>query len=109
MNFLITISSLKQKYYEKQQKNFHPIKTIGALVFLLAFTLNIQTSLNGEWELVNVGLAQGSGGSGGSGGGGDAPTCAAGGCNASSCSFTEEISVLGNGVTYSNSTTCVDT
>lgn len=38
---------------------FHPIKLIGALVFLMAFTLNIQTSLNGEWELVNVGFAQG--------------------------------------------------
>lgn len=47
---------------------FHPIKLIGALVFLMAFTLNIQTSLNGEWELVNVGFAQGSGGSSGSGG-----------------------------------------
>lgn len=48
---------------------FHPIKLIGALVFLMAFTLNVQTSLNGEWELVNVGFAQdGSGGSEGSGG-----------------------------------------
>lgn len=47
---------------------FHPVKYIGALLFLMAFTLNIQTSLNGEWELVNVGFAQGSGGSGGSGG-----------------------------------------
>ena len=37
---------------------FHPIKLIGALVFLMAFTLNIQTSLNGEWDLVNVGFAQ---------------------------------------------------
>lgn len=43
---------------------FHPVKLIGALVFLMAFTLNIQTSLNGEWELVNVGFANGSGGSG---------------------------------------------
>lgn len=53
---------------KNRKTNFHPIKLIGALVFLLAFTLNIQTSLNGEWELVNVGIAQGSGGSGGSGG-----------------------------------------
>ena len=46
-------------------------------MFLMTFTLNIQTSLNGDWELVNAGLARnesdGSGGHGGSGGrgGGD--------------------------------------
>ena len=50
---------------------FHPIRLIGTLVFLMAFTLNIQTSLNGEWELVNAGFAlNGSGGDGGSGGSG---------------------------------------
>ncbi|AEL26719.1 hypothetical protein [Cyclobacterium marinum] len=40
----------------------------------MTFTLNIQTSLNGEWELVNAGFARngsdGSGGHGGSGGSG---------------------------------------
>jgi len=36
---------------------FHPIKLVGALVFLMAFVLNIQTSLNGDWELVNVGYS----------------------------------------------------
>lgn len=44
---------------------FHPIKLVGALVFLMAFVLNIQTSLNGDWELVNVGFAQGTSGTGG--------------------------------------------
>lgn len=44
---------------------FNPIKLIGALVFLMAFMLNIQTSFNGEWELVNVGVASGTGGTGG--------------------------------------------
>lgn len=39
----------------------------------MAFTLNIQTSLTGQWELVNVGYAQDSGGSGtGDDGGGTA-------------------------------------
>ena len=38
-------------------------------MFLMAFTLNIQTSLDGQWELVNVGFAQDSEGSGGSSGG----------------------------------------
>ncbi|MEB2785528.1 hypothetical protein [Algoriphagus persicinus] len=37
---------------------FHPIKLVGALVFLMAFILNIQTNLNGDWELVNMGFAQ---------------------------------------------------
>lgn len=37
-----------------------------------------------------------------------APTCAAGGCHASECSFNGQIEVLGNGVTYTNSITCVD-
>lgn len=50
---------------KNKKTNFNPIKLIGALVFLMAFTLNIQTSLNGEWELVNVGFANGSSGSGG--------------------------------------------
>jgi hypothetical protein len=35
-----------------------PIKVIGIFIFLAAFTLNIQTSLNGEWELVNAGFAK---------------------------------------------------
>lgn len=47
--------------------NFNPIKVLGMLVFLMAFTLNIQTSLDGEWELVNVSFAQGSGSSGSGG------------------------------------------
>lgn len=40
--------------------------------------------------------------------GGGAPTCMAGGCNASSCSFEGEIVVMGNGATYKNSVSCVD-
>ncbi len=59
---------------------FHPIKLVGALVFLMAFVLNIQTSLNGDWELVNAGFAQGSSGSGGSGG-----TCQTGGLPNRNC------------------------
>lgn len=61
---------------ENKKTNFNLLKIMGALVFLMAFTLNIQTSLNGEWELVNVGFAQGSGGSGGSGGAGCDPPSA---------------------------------
>lgn len=37
-----------------------------------------------------------------------APTCAAGGCYATACSFNGQIEILGNGVTYSNSVTCQD-
>jgi len=47
---------------KNKTKIFHPIKLIGTLVFLMAFMLNIQTSLNGEWELVSVGFAQDTGG-----------------------------------------------
>lgn len=62
---------------------FHPIKLIGALVFLMAFVLNIQTSLNGDWELVNAGFAQGTG-DGGSGG----VTCPAAGQVGGDCHTT---------------------
>lgn len=67
---------------KNKKTNFNPLKIIGALVFLMAFTLNIQTSLNGEWELVNVGFAQGSGGSGGSG---PHITCPSYGTNSGAC------------------------
>lgn len=36
------------------------------------------------------------------------PTCAAGGCYATSCSFSGEIEILGNGAHYSNSVSCED-
>lgn len=39
----------------------------------------------------------------------DEPTCASGGCNATSCSYSGEISVMGSGVTVSNSISCQDT
>lgn len=65
---------------------FRPIRLIGALVFLMAFTLNIQTSINGEWELVNVGFAQdGSGGTGGDGSGGSGGDCPTGGAPQRNC------------------------
>lgn len=81
---------------------FNPIKAVGILVFLMAFTLNIQTSLNGEWELVNVGFAQTCTGEGCSGSteGNDHGncfskpsnvTCEAGGSGASSCSIEYEV------------------
>ncbi|REG84436.1 hypothetical protein C8N25_11510 [Algoriphagus antarcticus] len=38
---------------------FNPIKLISALVFLMAFVLNIQTGLNGDWELVTAGFGRG--------------------------------------------------
>lgn len=40
--------------------------------------------------------------------GGGPPTCMAGGCHSAACSFEGEIGILGNGVTYKNSTSCVD-
>jgi len=39
---------------------------------------------------------------------GGEPMCAAGGCHSTECSFTGEIDILGNGVTYSNSIKCED-
>lgn len=68
---------------------FNPIKAVGILVFLMAFTLNIQTSLNGEWELVNAGFAQdGWGGTGGDdGSGGSGGDCTPGGAPKTSCSI----------------------
>ena len=37
------------------------------------------------------------------------PTCTAGGCNASSCSYSGTITVMGSGVQVSNSVSCQDT
>ena len=37
------------------------------------------------------------------------PTCTAGGCNATSCSYSGTITVMGSGVQVSNSVTCQDT
>jgi len=39
-------------------------------------------------------------------GGGGAPTCAAGGCHSSSCSYSGTITVMGSGVQVSNSVSC---
>ncbi|UCS92425.1 hypothetical protein KZP23_17230 [Echinicola marina] len=43
------------------------IKLISGIVFLIALMLNIQTSLNGDFSLIPITLAQSTGGSGGSG------------------------------------------
>lgn len=40
------------------------------------------------------------------GGSGGAPTCAAGGCHSSSCSYSGTITVMGSGVAVSNSVSC---
>lgn len=49
---------------KKNKSISRPLNVIGAFVFLIAFVFNVQTSLNGDWELFNVAFAQGSGGSG---------------------------------------------
>jgi len=43
---------------KNNQTKFKPTKIVGFLVFFLAFILNIQTDVNGDWELVNKSMAQ---------------------------------------------------
>lgn len=86
----------------KKSNLIDPIKITGFFVFLIAFILNIQTSIDGQWELVNVGFGQSTADN-------EEPECSAGGCNATSCSFTGEVMVMGTGVQVSNAISCSDT
>ena len=77
------------------------------MVCVIAANIMITNSRNSSESSILFGLesveslAQGESG-------GKEPICAAGGCHSEACSFEGEIAILANGVTYKNSTSCID-
>ncbi|WP_035140979.1 hypothetical protein [Flavobacterium daejeonense] len=76
------------------------IAVITVMMIFNINTINDSTSDTSLASLMSMNVAHADGE------GGTKPTCAAGGCNASSCSFSGEISVMGSGTTVSCSVSC---
>jgi|GEM_PF-4167348 len=122
----MTGESLLPRLNSKTNMRIKPekwMKRAAAGIFLVALVLNVKITLDGPYFLVGhelVAQTTGTGTNTGTGtttstststGTGDQgrPTCAAGGCNATSCSYSGTIEVMGNSIQVSNSVSCEGT
>ena len=82
------------------------LKITAAAAFMVALAINIDMTLNDPFAGMSAeAIATGTTGGDETG----EPICAAGGCYATSCSYSGTITVYGSGVAVSNSITCEGT
>lgn len=78
------------------------LKYAAVLLFVGVLLVNVKMSLDNPFSyMAEAAIAEETTNGG-------APTCTAGGCNATSCSYSGEITVLGSGVTVTNSVSCTN-